>query len=301
MTAHSASPGLGARAFVALQHILPQHGISRLVHAAARSQTPWFKDLLIDAFMRGFAPDLSDAVRTDPRAYESFNAFFTRALKPGARPLPIDPQALSCPVDGTVSELGDIDGDRLLQAKGRHYTLDALLAGREDWVARFRGGRFATIYLAPYNYHRIHMAAAGTLRDAWFVPGRLFSVNRTTAEGVANLFARNERVNMLFEDATLHHALLLIGALNVGSMETVWHGEVAPRRPRRLERLPVAPVAGGAAYSAARGDEVARFNMGSTVILLFPPGTVEWRTGLASGMTVRMGEPIGRRIGAGAA
>ena len=181
MDAHSASPSLGARAFVALQHILPQHGISRVVHAAARSQTPWFKDLLIGAFMRGFAPDLSDAVRTDPRAYESFNAFFTRALQPGARPLPTDPQALACPVDGTVSELGDIDGDRLLQAKGRHYTLDALLAGREDWVARFRGGRFATIYLAPYNYHRIHMAAAGTLRDAWFVPGRLFSVNRTTA------------------------------------------------------------------------------------------------------------------------
>ena len=299
MDAHSASPSLGARAFVALQHILPQHGISRVVHAAARSETPWFKDLLIGAFMRGFAPDLSDAVRTDPRAYESFNAFFTRALQPGARPLPTDPQALACPVDGTVSELGDIDGDRLLQAKGRHYTLDALLAGREDWVARFRGGRFATIYLAPYNYHRIHMAVAGTLRDAWFVPGRLFSVNRTTAEGVADLFARNERVNMLFEDATLHHALLLIGALNVGSMETVWHGEVAPRRPRRLERLPVAPVAGGAAFAAARGEEVARFNMGSTVILLFPPGTVEWRAGLASGTTVRMGEPIGRRIGAG--
>jgi len=304
MDAHSASPSLGARAFVALQHVLPQHGISRLVHAAARSQTPWFKDFLIDAFMRGFAPDLSDAVRTDPASYESFNAFFTRALQPGARPLPTDPDALACPVDGTVSELGDIDGDRLLQAKGRHYTLDALLAGRSDWAERFRGGRFATIYLAPYNYHRIHMARPGTLSDAWFVPGRLFSVNRTTAEGVANLFARNERVNLFFEDrgapgSALHHALLLIGALNVGSMETVWHGEVAPRRPRRLERLPVAPSAGGDAFAAARGEEIARFNMGSTVILLFPPGAVEWRADLASGTTVRMGEPIGRRLGVG--
>ncbi|MFM7800429.1 MAG: archaetidylserine decarboxylase [Planctomycetota bacterium] len=297
MDAHSASPGLGARAFVALQHVLPQHTISRIVHAAARSQTPWFKDLLIDAFMRGFAPDLSDAVRTEPRSYESFNAFFTRALQPDARPLPTEADALACPVDGTVSELGDIDDDRLLQAKGRHYTLGALLAGREDWVARFRGGRFATIYLAPYNYHRIHMAWPGTLRDAWFVPGRLFSVNRTTADGVANLFARKERVNLLFEDHGLHHALLMIGALNVGSMETVWHGEVAPRRPRRLDRLPVAPLGGGDPYALGRGDEVARFNMGSTVILLFPPGAVEWRAGLASGTTVRMGETIGRRLG----
>lgn len=274
------------------------------MHAAARSQTPWFKDLLIDAFMRGFSPDLSDAVRTDPHDYESFNAFFTRALQPGARPLPAQADALACPVDGTVSELGDIDGDRLLQAKGRHYTLDALLAGRSDWAERFRGGRFATIYLAPYNYHRIHMTWPGALRDAWFVPGRLFSVNRTTAEGVANLFARNERVNLFFEDrdargAGLHHALLLIGALNVGSMETVWHGEVAPRRPRRLERLPVAPAAGGEAYAAARGEEIARFNMGSTVILLFPPDAVEWRADLATGTTVRMGEPIGRRLGDG--
>ncbi len=266
------------------------------MHAAARSQTPWFKDLLIRAFMRGFAPDLSDAVRTDPLAYESFNAFFTRALQPGARPLPADPTALACPVDGTVSELGDIDDDRLLQAKGRHYTLGALLAGREDWVARFRGGRFATIYLAPYNYHRIHMALPGVLRDAWFVPGRLFSVNRTTAEGVADLFARNERVNLLFEYAGLHHASLFIGALNVGSMDTVWHGEVAPRRPRRLARLPVVSSSGAAPFAAARGEEIGRFNMGSTVILLFPPGAIEWRAGLASGQTVRMGEPIGRRL-----
>lgn len=297
MDAHSASPGLGARAFVALQHLLPQHGISRIVHAAARSQTPWFKDLLIGAFMRGFSPDLSDAVRRDPRDYESFNAFFTRALQPGARPLPTDPDALACPVDGTVSELGDIDDDRLLQAKGRHYTLGALLAGREGWVERFRGGRFATIYLAPYNYHRIHMAWPGKLCDAWFVPGRLFSVNRTTAEGVANLFARNERVNLFFDDGVITHALSMIGALNVGSIETVWHGEVAPRRPRRLERLPTAPASDDTDYRADRGGEVARFNMGSTVILLFPPGAVEWRADLASGTTVRMGETLGRRRG----
>ena len=287
-----------ARAFIALQHVLPQHGISRLVHAAARSQTPWFKNLLTRAFVAGFKPDLSDAVLDDALAYESFNAFFTRALKPGARPLPTDPLDLACPVDGTVSEIGRIEGDRLLQAKGRHYTLSALLAGREEWVRRFERGHFATIYLAPYNYHRIHMAMDGTLRDAWYVPGRLFSVNRVTADGVANLFARNERIACFFEKqteqgASLPHALLLIGALNVGSMETIWHGEVAPRRSRVLTRLDV--ERGGKAFSAARGEELGRFNMGSTVILLFPENSIEWNPSFVPGRVVRMGETLGRQ------
>ena len=293
---HADTPRLGpaARLFIALQHLLPQHGISRLVHAAARSQTPWFKNLLIDSFMKGFRPDLSDALLADPLGYDSFNAFFTRALRPGARPLPDDPHALACPVDGTISEIGRIDDERLLQAKGRHYTLEALLAGRRDWVERFRGGMFATIYLAPYNYHRIHMAWHGCLREAWYVPGRLFSVNRVTADGVANLFARNERVLCAFEDAALHHALVLVGALNVGSMETVWHGEVAPRQPRRLARLEVA--AAGQSFAARRGEEMGRFNMGSTVILLFPQGCIEWADGLVAGRRVRMGETLGRRL-----
>lgn len=288
-------PSTAARAFIALQHVLPQHGLSRLVHAVARSQTPWFKNLLITNFIKGFKPDLRDALIEDPLAFESFNAFFTRALKPGARPLPEDPRALACPVDGTVSELGRIEGNQLLQAKGRHYTLEALLAGRGEWVDRFNGGHFATIYLAPYNYHRIHMAMSGQLRDAWYVPGRLFSVNRVTADGVANLFARNERIACFFEGDGLAHGLLLIGALNVGSMETVWHGEVAPRRPRRLARLDIERA--GQHFAAARGEEMGRFNMGSTVILLFPKDTIEWAPHLVSGRPVRMGETIGHRTG----
>lgn len=280
----------GDRAFVALQHLLPQHGLSRLVHRAARSRLPWFKNALIRLFVRHFRPDLSDAAQTDPLAYPSFNAFFTRALRPGARPLPPDPRELACPVDGTISEIGDLDGDRLLQAKGRHYTLSALLAGQRDWVRRFVGGSFATIYLAPYNYHRIHMALRGTLRETWFVPGRLFSVNRVTADGVRELFARNERVVCCFEDGPLSHALVLVGALNVGSIETVWHGEVAPRRPRRFTRLP--PPA--AAATLERGAELGRFNMGSTVILLLPPGAARWHAQMQSGRTVRVGESIGR-------
>ncbi len=280
----------GDRAFVALQHLLPQHGLSRLVHCAARSRLPWFKNALIRLFVRHFRPDLSDAAQTDPLAYPSFNAFFTRALRPGARPLPPDPRELACPVDGTISEIGDLDGDRLLQAKGRHYTLAALLAGQQHWVRRFVGGSFATIYLAPHNYHRIHMALRGTLRETWFVPGRLFSVNRVTADGVRELFSRNERVVCCFEDGPLSHALVLVGALNVGSIETVWHGEVAPRRPRRFTRLPLP----AAAATLERGAELGRFNMGSTVILLLPPGAASWHAQMQSGRTVRMGESLGR-------
>ena len=292
----SAREGGGAylAPFVLLQHLLPQHTISRLVHAATRSRVPRFKNLLISAFMRGFRPDLADAEQPDPLAYESFNAFFTRALRPGARPVSQAADAIASPVDGTVSELGGIDGNRLLQAKGRHYTLEALLAGRDDWVRRFRGGSFATIYLAPYNYHRIHMAVPGVLRETWFVPGRLFSVNRQTADGVANLFARNERVLCFYEHENLSHALVMVGALNVGSIETPWHGEIAPRRPRRLAR--VAPRRDAPPLSLARGDETGRFNMGSTVVLLFPPGRAAWRDDLRAGSVVRMGEAIGRLL-----
>lgn len=279
--------GIGARLFVALQYLLPQHGLSRLVHALARVRVRWIKNALIRAFMRVFVPDLSDAAERNPRAYPTFNAFFTRPLAPDARPVAAGNAAIACPVDGTVSECGSILGDRILQAKGYDYTLDALLAGRTPLVKRFEGGRFATIYLAPWNYHRIHMPLAGTLTEAWYVPGRLFSVNRTTAAHVAGLFARNERLVCLFEGAT-SFALVLVGALNVGSMETVWHGEVTPRRPRALTSLPV-----GAPGELAKGEEMGRFNMGSTVILLLPPGDASWDDSLAAGRIVRVGERIG--------
>ena len=278
--------------FVALQHVLPQHGLSRLVHVATRSRSRRFKDALIGGFMRGFKPDMQDAVVTDPHAYESFNAFFTRALRDGTRPLPTAADALACPVDGTVSEAGRIHDGKLLQAKGRHYTLDALLAGHGDWTRRFDGGHFATLYLAPYNYHRIHMAVAGRLREAWYVPGRLFSVNQVTAAGVDRLFARNERVVCAFEGPPVDHALVMVGALNVGSMDTVWHGEVAPRARRIVTTL--APRRPGPPLELERGAEMGRFNMGSTVILLFPPGRIAWSDDLRAGRVVRMGEPIGR-------
>lgn len=287
----SDAPGAGGRAFVALQHLLPQHGISRLVLAATRSSAPAFKNALIKLFVRGFKPDMSDAVVTEPTAYASFNEFFTRALKPGTRPVDPDARAIVSPVDGTVSEAGVLTSDRILQAKGHDYTLRALLAGNEAWERTFLGGTFATIYLAPYNYHRIHMALDGVLRETFYVPGRLFSVNRTTAQLVPGLFSRNERVFCGFEAPGMPWAIILVGALNVGSMATVWHGDVTPRKHREVTALPVTDVL--APTSLVKGDEMARFNMGSTIILLFPPGVAEWQSSLVAGRVVRMGERIG--------
>jgi phosphatidylserine decarboxylase len=287
----SDAPGAGGRAFVALQHLLPQHGISRLVLAATRSRWPAFKNALIRLFVKGFRPDMSDAVEPLPTAYPSFNEFFTRALRPGSRPVDADPRSIVSPVDGTVSEAGLLTEDRILQAKGHDYTLRALLAGSGEWERSFAGGTFATIYLAPYNYHRIHMALDGELRESFYVPGRLFSVNRTTAQLVPGLFSRNERVFCGFDSGGMPWAIILVGALNVGSMATVWHGDVTPRRHRVVTPLPVTDVL--APVNLAKADEMARFNMGSTVILLFPPGAAEWTASLSAGKVLRMGERIG--------
>ena len=284
-------PGAGGRAFVALQHLLPQHGISRLVLAATRSTNPTFKNALIKLFVRGFKPDMTDAVERDPVAYASFNEFFTRALREGTRPMDADPRAIVSPVDGTVSEAGPLTVDRLLQAKGHHYTLRALLAGNTAWERTFSGGSFATIYLAPYNYHRIHMALPGELRETFYVPGRLFSVNRTTARLVPGLFSRNERVFCGFDSGGMPWAIILVGALNVGSMATVWHGDVTPRKHREVTALPVTDAL--APTELPKGAEMARFNMGSTVILLLPPGASQWAASLTAGRTLRMGERIG--------
>jgi phosphatidylserine decarboxylase len=286
-------PGAAGRAFVALQHLLPQHGISRLVLQATRSRAPAFKNALIRLFVRAFRPDMADAVLTEPTAHASFNEFFTRALRAGTRPVDADPAALVSPVDGTVSEAGTLSADRLLQAKGHEYSLRALLAGREAWERSFAGGSFATIYLAPYDYHRIHMPLAGELRESFYVPGRLFSVNRTTARLVPGLFSRNERVVCGFDSAGVPWSLILVGALNVGSMATVWHGDVTPRRHREVTALPLTGLR--APLTLDKGAELGRFNMGSTVILLFPPGEVQWQPSLTAGRVLRMGERIGTR------
>lgn len=298
-TGANGQPTLKRKLFVGMQHVLPQHLLTSIVYSATRSRSPAIKNWLIGSFMRGFKPEMGDAVQPNPLAYGSFNEFFTRALRPDARPIVRDPGTLISPVDGTVSQLGRIEGKQIFQAKGRHYSLDALLAGPGDWTRRFAGGAFSTLYLAPYNYHRIHMPLPGTLVAAWYVPGKLFSVNATTAAAVDSLFARNERVVCVFENGPLVFAMVLVGALFVGSMETVWHGEITPRRPRRPIELPVTGLLAPARLE--QGAEMGRFNMGSTVILVLPPGTTQWLVDQRAGSTIRMGQPLaGVTVPAGA-
>jgi phosphatidylserine decarboxylase len=298
------APSLRDRLFVAMQHLLPQHFLSRMVLGVTRIRFRPVKNLLIRSFVRRFKPKMSEAAQPNPLQYESFNAFFTRALNYGARSIDIDPTVLVSPVDGTVSQIGRLEGSKIIQAKGHDYTLEALLEGapesplgtsplpRLQWAQRFRGGSFATLYLAPFNYHRIHMPIAGTLRAAWYVPGDLFSVNAVTAAAVPGLFARNERVVCVFEDGPRAFALVLVGALFVGSISTVWHGDVTPRSPRTRVDLPLDSPR--TALKLNKGEEMGRFNMGSTVILLTPPEMMDWLPRFVPGADVEVGRMMAR-------
>ena len=280
------SGGVLGRLFVWFQYLLPQHALSRLVLAATRVRVPWFKNCTIRGFLGLYTVDMSEAAESDPYRYGSFNEFFTRALKYGARPIAGGRDAIACPADGRISEAGTIDGDRLLQAKGRYYRLTELLAG-QPWASRFEGGSFATIYLAPFNYHRVHMPLRGDLLETVYVPGRLFSVNAVTARHVPRLFARNERVLTLFDTQFGQFALVLVGALNVGSMATVWTGDITPAARRAVTRLPATPT------TLEKGAELGRFNMGSTVILLFEPNRARWQSAVHAGSVVRLGQSLG--------
>lgn len=277
------------------QHLLPQHALSRLVGRLAESRNPWVKDRFIGWFARRYGVDLGEAAQPDPRAYPDFNSFFTRALRPAARPLPEPPGAVACPVDGVVSQAGAATGGRLLQAKGHEYTVEALLGGEPRLAAPFQGGSFATLYLSPRDYHRIHMPLDGRLVTMLHVPGRLFSVNPLTARGVPRLFARNERVVTLFETAAGPMAVVLVGAVIVASIETVWAGIVTPPSGREIRRWDYPP----GEVKLARGAELGRFRLGSTVIVLFGPDAVTLESSLASGAEVRMGQPLGWLSGGG--
>jgi phosphatidylserine decarboxylase len=274
------------RLSVWFQHVLPQHALSRLVLRATRVRASWFKNALIRGFLRLYPIDMAEAAQSDPFSYGSFNEFFTRALKPDARSIAPGLREIACPADGMISEAGRIEGDRLLQAKGRHYTLAELLAS-ESSARRFTDGAFATIYLAPCNYHRVHMPLQGRLREAVYVPGRLFSVNAATASLVPRLFARNERVLTFFDGAFGEFALIMVGALNVGSIATVWAGDVTPAARRVVTTLPPQDI------SLDKGEEFGRFNMGSTVILLFQENRVRWHENMRAGATVRLGRSLG--------
>jgi phosphatidylserine decarboxylase len=238
-------------------------------------------------FIGRYGVAMHEAADPDPAAYATFNEFFTRPLKPGARPMAS--AGLVSPVDGAVSQLGPIRGDQIFQAKGHSYSTRALVGGDAALAARFDDGMFATLYLSPRDYHRIHMPCAGTLVRMWHVPGALFSVNPTTARGVPGLFARNERVVCEFTGHAGPFVLVLVGATIVGSMATTWHGTVTP--PRRAGVREWRYAAGD--VSLAQGEEMGRFLLGSTVVLLFPPGAAAFVPSWREGHAIRMGEAMG--------
>lgn len=285
-------PHLADRLLVLPQYLLPQHALSRLVKRLTRIETPFVKDLLMRVFLQCYAVDLDEAAQANPRDYASFNAFFTRALRAGARPLAGGDNALVSPADGTISQLGALDGDTLLQAKGKSYTLMGLLAGDTDLAALFVHGSFATIYLAPFNYHRVHSPLAGEIERVIYVPGRLFSVNQRTSRVIPDLFARNERVVVVLRTAYGRVAVILVGAMLVGSMELIGCDlDAALDRQRRRE--PFAVNVGQRPPRLARGAELGRFNMGSTVILLCERGRTAWHPEWAPGALIRVGQELG--------
>lgn len=277
------------RLFAGLLAVLPQHALSRGIGWLTRRRNPRLVQALIRAFIRGYGIDLTLAANADLASYPDFNAFFTRALRAGARPIDTSPEAIVSPVDAVISQFGRIENDTLLQAKGHRYRLLELLAGREDLATRFSGGEFMTLYLSPRDYHRIHLPLDGRLCAMSYIPGRLFAVNARTARARSRLFSRNERVVCVFDSAVGPAALIMVGAIGVGGIETVWSGPVTPapvRRPRHYD----AAEFGNPTFR--RGDEIGRFNMGSTVILLFPRETIVWRDDLRTETAVRMGERI---------
>lgn len=279
------------RLFILSQYLLPHHLLSRLIGCAAECRAVWFKSRLINWFAQQYQVNMSEAQVEDLNAYAHFNDFFTRALKDGARPLDSTPGAVLCPADGAVSQLGKIEQGRVFQAKGHSFSVIELLGGDSQRANPFMGGDFATIYLSPKDYHRVHMPLTGTLREMVYVPGRLFSVNQTTAENVPELFARNERVVCLFDTERGPMAVVLVGAMIVASIETVWAGLVTP--PKRELKTFKYDEAARAPITLEKGAELGRFKLGSTAIVLFGPEQVQWAEQLAANSAVQMGERLG--------
>ncbi len=278
----------------ALQHALPKQAMTRLAHFVANARWGSVTQRIIADFVRRYSVNMAEAQHSDIGHYVTFNEFFTRALRPDARPLA---QAdLVCPVDGAISQCGLIEGEQIFQAKGHTYSATALLGGDVALAARFSGGTFATIYLSPKDYHRIHMPLAARLVRMAHVPGQFFSVNPATARSIPGLFARNERVVCIFESdfgagqGVQPWALVLVGAAIVGSMATVWHGVVNPPRPGVLREWDYS----SGHTTLGQGQEMGRFLLGSTVVLLFPPSLVQLNPQWTPGFPVRLNEPMAR-------
>lgn len=280
-----------SRLFIFFQYLLPHHLLSRGVGILAQNHL--LRKLFIRTFIKRYKVDLSQAKIQDVEKFENFNAFFTRELQADARPLPTAQGAIVCPADGAVSQLGDIADGNLLQAKGKHYSCQSLLAGDAQMAALFQSGKFATIYLSPSDYHRVHMPMAGILKKTIYVPGKLFSVNQTTAESVPNLFARNERLVCLFTTAAGPMAVILVGAMIVAGIDTVWAGEICPMAGKRdiqitdySNQIP--------AVQLPLGGELGRFRLGSTAIVLFQHGAMKFESSLEATSSVAMGQLLGQ-------
>jgi len=275
--------------FIALQRLVPQHLLSRGAGLLADTRNVAVKNQFVRWFVQRYQVDMSEALEENPTAYACFNDFFTRALKPGARPIDPDNDAVICPADGAVSQIGAIRDGRVFQAKGQDFSVTELLGGDSQAAAGFAGGQFVTVYLSPRDYHRVHMPLAGTLTRMVHVPGDLFSVNTVTAEDVPRLFARNERVVCHFDTAVGPMVVVLVGAMIVASIETVWAGLVTPqrRRIRTFEYSGVQPI------HLEKGQEMGRFLLGSTAIVLFPEAVVSWEEQWGALSQVRMGQKIG--------
>ena len=278
-----------ARLFVTLQYLLPRFWLTGIIYRVARIRNVAVKDFLITKFVSLYDVDVDDVKLDVPGDFKTFNAFFIRELENNARPVDSDTHSIVSPVDGTISSAGPIHDNSIFQAKGLDYSLEDLLATDLQDARRYVDGRYATIYLAPYNYHRIHAPLDGKIVAARYIPGDLFSVNTATAANVPGLFRRNERLVVHLESAHGPYALVFVGALNVGSISTPWSGEIRPRKTGVVELIGLE----NGPDAVCKGDLLGWFNMGSTVILLLPAGAGSWKTGLAPKSTVRMGESIG--------
>ena len=274
-------------------YLLPHHALSRIVQWSSRCRHFPLRKSITRWFVRHYKVDMSEALEPEPDDYPDFNSFFTRALRPETRPVVDEPGQICCPNDGAISQLGDIQGAQIFQAKGHTYSLVELLGSSEERARPFIGGRFATMYLSPGDYHRVHMPLSGRLMEMTYIPGRLFSVAPDYTESVPRLFARNERVVCVFQTEAGPMAVVLVGAIFVGSIETVWAGEITPPRGRGIRVASYA--ASDNVIRLERGEELGRFNMGgSTIIVLFGSECVKWRTGHMAETRIQFGQALGR-------
>lgn len=278
-----------SRLFVFMQFLLPKYWLTATVYRVTRIRLPAVKNALIRGFLKLYDVRLDEVSGRVPEDFATFSDFFIRELKEGSRPVDPNPATIVAPADGTLSQAGALRGNRILQAKGIDYTIEDLLAADVDKAVEFEDGVFATIYLAPYNYHRVHAPADGELVAAHYVPGDLFSVNGSTAAHVPGLFSRNERLNLHFTTAVGPMVIVLVGALNVGSISTPWSGEIRPRKSGVVESIDLS----AAPRSVRKGDLLGWFNMGSTVILLLPRDSCAWHDDFNAGVTTVVGKAIG--------